>query len=91
MKIGDKVICKKDHAPLHNEKIVIKDNTYEIIKISEDFNISNNKYTYITISSEAGYKNWSIDKNGPFYKFYEYFITLKEERKQKLDKINRTR
>lgn len=84
MKIGDKVYCIKTHA--YGDFIVVKkDKIYDIV----DFGINLETVDkFVETTSEVEPKFWSIDTSGPYYVFSAYFMTEKEYRKEKLDKIN---
>jgi len=91
MKIGDKVYCIKDR-PIHRlstyKNVNKSGKTYEIIPnkllyTKDDKNI-------ITTSNDINDNtyHYSIVDNGHHYYFYDYFMTQKEFRKLKLEKLN---
>jgi len=88
MNIGDKLICIKTKK----SKNLIKNNTYSVTDIKE---IKNNKIIIRVISNNHSNLFLLIDNYNKKYKswkysmFNDYFITLKEIRKRKLEKINR--
>jgi ABC-type dipeptide/oligopeptide/nickel transport system ATPase component len=80
MKVGNKLICIRN-----KETNNIKGSIYKILEIEADA---------ISVSDEpnSDHFNWFC----PYYKdccwvFSYYFITIKEQRKQKLKKINESR
>jgi predicted methyltransferase len=86
MKVGDKVHCKKSRV-FGDEFVYIKEKTYVITEIK-------NNFVYVS-SSICGTKIESFlmiikcNKKKPvYYKFYDYFFTEQELRKQKLKRLN---
>lgn len=84
LKVGDKLKCIKTFksTPVNDLTFYIENNLYPIKNI-----LCN------TVEIETNYGltlifNFKEQSN---YKFNEYFITLKQDRKQKLDKLNATR
>lgn len=84
MKVGDKVYCIKS---------IIKYNFFFIIGNSYKIkNVSNNNKTIFILDDNNVTMPFEIYyPNDDFYKFNEYFITHKQLRKQKLEKINECR
>jgi hypothetical protein len=82
MKVGDKVFCKKTNESNTKGKI------YNILIVDDD--------NRITLSTEENKEKIFLNKRQFFIyeqvnqwdRFGEFFITLKELRKQKLEKIN---
>lgn len=84
MKIGDKVYCIRtrlntDRKIYNNLTILTNGNYYTIIEIGDVF---------IKVSSDIEHNFIYRQKNSEiFYSFNDYFLTEKETRKQKLNKI----
>jgi hypothetical protein len=82
MQIGDKLICIKTYNSYYsNNTYYQKNKIYSITNISynnieEDFNYEINETL------------WFNDNRSRQFDIKEYFITLKEERKIKLEKLN---
>jgi len=80
MKVGDKLYCIKSIKNF-NKKIIYTKNKIYTIKNIYSASMSNNLQFYIEddfgITGTAFYTSYS----------YKYFISLKELRKQKLDKL----
>ena len=83
MKVGDKVICIEDYK-VGDKLVYEKGKLYEIITIYQSINDDSPEITikYYHISADM------VKSIGFSKRFYKYFISLKEERKQKLEKIN---
>ena len=93
MKPGDKILCIKDlirKNDKHKYIVVLKNKKYTILNINLDLNKDDN---FIITTSENGLKNWSLTKNtfSDYFKFSDYFITEKQIRKLKIEKLNETR
>lgn len=85
MKKGDKILCTKNYNIENNTVLYKKNNIYTITDIIEDSNGINNRYiidNYLSFYIKHQISDWCFD---------DYFISLKEERKLKLDKINECR
>lgn len=87
MKKGDKVFCIKDYISIG--KIVnTKGKIYTIISCYSRYNT-----WYISVDTNYQYGNlcnkndFILGSETPEYKFFDYFIDLKESRKQKLKKL----
>lgn len=85
MKVGDKVYCIKSRDNLNLENRI-----YTILKIDHNINeiiisIEKNKYY---ICSHYMYHAITDFDYSEHYVFDEFFITLKEQRKLKLEKLN---
>lgn len=94
MKVGDKYICIKERYTFDKQIVNIPGNEYKILEIIKDINSLN-----IGVSCE--YNIYHIvqwyrvcvdeeDKDN-YWTFDEHFISLKEERKLKIEKINESR
>ena len=91
VKVGDKVYCKKNYNFNNSffSQSFIKNKTYTIDYIGEDIDqyekISNDHSAYCTIN-----KIIFLFLEGEYLSplFKEYFISIKESRKLKLQKIN---
>jgi hypothetical protein len=84
MKIGDKILCIKDHIFADNYVVVRKNKIYIIENIEDD---KNDKI--VTTTTERGTTYWSLSPNGAHFKFHDFFVdNLKEQRKLKLKKLN---
>ena len=82
LKKGDKLLCKKMKGNLFiKNKYYTISNTYTIMDGSQIFNIT---------SEKDGNFSFHLMKDGDWY-LYDIFISLKEERKLKLEKINENR
>jgi len=86
MKVGDKVYCIKDNISDAGEEYEhvyhLNGNVYTILRC-------NSKLIYTTTENQYGdeYYSWYVESNE--YKiFSNYFITEKEQRKLKLEKLN---
>jgi len=91
MKVGDNVICKKDVAfrfnNISNVTSYTIGNTYIINAIRK--NISGNGNTIFMKDNYNNSFGYNTDNTQTKYvKFDEEFITLKEYRRNKLEKIN---
>lgn len=89
MKKGDKILCIKNRKFLKNY-LNKKNNSYTILEINIDtneivVNVENNLY-HINCHYIYQTKLKSDKKN--FYVFEDYFITEKQYRKLKLQKLN---
>ena len=89
-KIGDRVLCKKKLRG-KNGIVFKKGKRYKIISNSQDIRIIDNvRYIDKNIFYIFGeYTIWGLDyelKSG--YNIFDYFHTIEEERKIKLEKIN---
>lgn len=85
MKVGDKVVCIKDRfSKFNNNHIINKSGNIYYIS-----GFVNNDENFLYLSSEElnGYI-YSIEEDYRYCYFNEYFIYLKEQRNQKLNKIN---
>jgi hypothetical protein len=87
MKTGDKVYCIKDRIDSDDHGVI-----YNIFTLKNKFYTilsHNNKLIYTTTENQFGpeYYIWcaNVEHN---YSFSNYFITEKESRKQKLQKLN---
>ncbi len=69
MKVGDKILCIKDHKNNACGVICKKNHFYKILKIKISENISDELDNYITTTSENTDKNWSIHKEVLFINF----------------------
>ena len=79
MKEGDKLYCKKDCIDSYNGKVLFKEGEYyRIIKT----NIP------ICVKCESGFVPFYSLTNKNDECLWKYFLSPKEERKLKLDKIN---
>lgn len=89
MNIGDKILCKKSLIRKFNGdyKVVLKNKTYEILNI-ENGHVEKSE-NRITTTSENGNKCWSFNKKETYFTFSEYFMTVKDIRKQKLENLNK--
>ena len=79
LKIGEIIVCIKNHYHLDEDGDLWlkKNNTYKILEI----NVEENSFLIIDELKQK----LSFDV---MYLFYEYFIPIKELRKQKIKKIN---
>ena len=75
MKTGDKLICIKNNNVNHT-----KNKIYDIIEVRESK--AELYETYYIISNDLGQSIFYIDT------LNKYFIPLKQQRKQKLEKLN---
>lgn len=82
MKVGDKILCIKDHS-FGMMDFTKKDKNYKILEIYEDHDD-----IVIRTTIESGETNWSTSKSGAYYLFSDFFINLNDLRKQKLEKLN---
>jgi hypothetical protein len=80
-KIGDKIVCLQNITNILNMTLFIKDNIYEILDVSNDTD-DNCDYTINHILHGNEYGDFSSE----FVNIY--FKTLKQLRKDKLEKIN---
>jgi len=86
MKAGDKVFCIKDKI-IQNNIYVLKNNFYIVLRC-------NSTLIYTTTENQYGaeYYIWYVEsdeyKNNDDRIFSDYFITEKESRKLKLQKLN---
>ena len=82
MKIGDKLVCIKNRYNLGRIIVNEKNKIYNIVKI-KDYRIY--------LNSDDGVVNlyyYTVIGDSLEYYIREYFILLKEHRKQKLEKLN---
>ena len=83
MKTGDTIYCIKSYKDPYKE--FLSDHTYKIIMVVP---------SYICVACHdypIGYLQhfwFSIDDRKEFQKFNKYFITIKEQRKIKINKLN---
>jgi hypothetical protein len=100
MKVGDKVLCKKDFRLLQNDEILFhKDCFYKITRIFVTSNYgvtfqnvvskdSQERY-FIEISSFHYFSLYRVDSSNVTSScFFDYFYSTKEIRKNNLLKIN---
>lgn len=87
--VGDKLICKQDrYEHINNELIFTKDQTYEITQID----ITTNLIKVYLLGNDIKENHYYFSLlNDRFYQLEDYFTTLKEERRNKLNKINEGR
>jgi len=80
IKIVTKLICKNIYCDF------TKDNSYIISDVF--YNYNDNNHHYYAIEDNKGIR-WDFDEsiNESFFNVEDYFYTLKEIRKMKLDKI----
>ncbi len=84
MKEGDKVYCKKSINDSIYPIQITKDKEYIILLIKKHYiKISSDEY-YI---GDPGYRFYGLNDSKATYKFDEYFLTEKQYRKLKLEKI----
>lgn len=83
MKVGDKILCKKDYrSNVYNHFIYVAGQYYIIKSI-------NNFFGFDVVEFNFGDKAFSIDFiNNQTNYFYDYFYNIKEMRKLKLNKLN---
>lgn len=82
MKVGDKYICIQSRDDLN-----LEGNIYTILNIDADIAISVEKSIY---HISAHYSYLEIDSIN-YYIFDDHFISVKEQRKLKLEKLNENR
>lgn len=80
MKIGDKVYCKE--SIIRGHYFFIVDKLYEIKSVS-----NTNKTIFISDENNATMPFETYYPNDDYYKFNNYFTTLKDLRKEKLKKL----
>ena len=91
MKIGDKILCINNCDTLY-----LKNNYYYICEIARDkWKVDQAElYEVIYIKSEEnsifGFGNY-YTSNDTIVTFNDFFINIKERRKQKLEKLNESR
>jgi hypothetical protein len=89
MKVGDKIVCIKDANFGINwegiEHIYKVNNLYEILSFSMISNMEN--YVNIKCVGNA-YLTFSLNDDHKF-RFKDYFMNIKESRKQKLEKLQK--
>ena len=83
LKVGDKYYCIKNRDLYNN--VHKSDHVYKITRINLDYDYIGLN-TELNIEFDDGYF-YSLIPDNEFYYFYDYFITLKEYRKQKLNKL----
>jgi len=85
IKIGTKLICKNTYCA-GNVNNFTKDNSYIISNVFYNYN-DNNHYYYV-IEDNKGIR-WDFDEsiNESSFNVEDYFYTLKEIRKMKLDSL----
>lgn len=89
LKLGDTVICIKDHIVGNKTLLLKKGDTYEVLELKTSSLYRDEEYPIVVTTSNKGEINWSLDKNGPYYIFSEFLILdIKEQRKRKLEKLN---
>jgi hypothetical protein len=81
VKVGDKIVCIKSYNIKRNE--IINNVIYTIYKFDYMDNIE-----CVVINQNENNWFFSLEEYDRYFYFYEYFIPLKEIRKQKLEKIN---
>ncbi len=89
MKIGDKLVCKKDYNMSDSFMTTnfTKGHIYEIVTIKKSPICDDNVFLLNNIKlSFYVDKGLSFNRNGVCW--YEYFTPLKEQRRKKLDNIN---
>lgn len=91
LKPGDIVKCIKDHTIPPNA-ILKKDEIYKVIEITKSKNYRDEEYPIVITTSKKGDKIWSLNNDGPYYRFSDYLmLDIKTQRKEKLLKINAAR
>jgi len=81
MKVGDKLMCKKDFISKISSKVIyMKDSLYKI-------DILNGGLVEIEIGKNGTSRRFSINDSINFFVFSEYFYTKVEYRKLKIQKI----
>lgn len=90
LKLGDNVICIKDHiTDSHKTLLLKKGDTYEVLELKTSSLYRDEEYPIVVTTSNIGEMNWSLDKNGPYYLFSDFLILdIKALRKRKLEKLN---
>jgi hypothetical protein len=90
LKVGDKVYCVKTFKKSINSDMIFEENkTYKITAIMNNLHVKLNLNEKIDIC-QIDYKlNFYFTKYSEYtnFYFYDYFITLKELIKQKLQKL----
>ena len=83
--VSDKLICKQDRWDhINTELIFSKDQMYEITQID----IGTNAVKIYLLGNDAKENHYFFSLlNDRFYLLEDYFTTLKEERRKKLNKI----
>jgi len=81
IKKGDKIFCKKNILQTDKKPVILSGKTYEVLS-------ANN--LWIEILGESGMKiniSISVFSSASPFMYYDYFYTVQELRKLKLDKL----
>ena len=79
LKVGNKIYCKKDHRVglVAGNQYTIIDNKVKFIRIS--LGLPSIDFIWVCVQYENDDMGW--------YYFREYFLTMKEMRKQKIERV----
>jgi uncharacterized protein (DUF1015 family) len=83
LKLGDKLLCIKTYTSLYRGELYFKNKIYAVTDISYNEYIYENSY-------EINDTFWFCFDENSIYNIEEFFISLKEQRKQKLLKLKKS-